>query len=331
MKKRLIILSAIFLFVLFLGYPTKARAQLRSNLKDPGITRKSWLYYPNQNCFFGDRLWTLHSLSANETPCDGQVMGQNWSYVNGRYEVTLSLDNTKNGSNICNSETRVYYGLQAFPNGYKDVLYFNSLTSVRVRVTLKNSTLTAACDDSNNSVCVQHACPNTNWGTHYPDLALIIGIPMYDETNHRNLWLEISPYWTKNARYGGPPQDPNFGQYLFWGESVTEELQRIMITHPLVNQPVVNPGQTVTYDIDVLPIIKSLRWGRTQAIDWSRVHLSDMYVGVETWGWSLTNFTVSDLDFLYDDNNVTIFDIHQLLSSFSNIFDYNKLVGNFGK
>ena len=48
-----------------------------------------------------------------------------------------------------------------------------------------------------------------------------------------------------------------------------------------------------------MKLIKGLKFGRSYAIDWNKVHLGDVYVGTESLGWTLTNFSVSDLDLTY--------------------------------
>jgi hypothetical protein len=196
---------------------------------------------------------------------------------------------------MCNSATRNYFGFQAtYPWGAKEIIKITDVEKLVVRVTIENSTITGACDDPAIPICEENRCPPDYAGREYPWLTLLIGVPLYDRTYQRQLWVEISPYWTPLADYTSSED-----AYLFYGANPNEQLERVTVEHPQLRLPKVPLGSRVDYYFDVLPLIKALPWGRGYDVDWNNVIFTTAYVGTEEWGWARSHIKVSNLDLLY--------------------------------
>jgi len=285
---------SFFFFVLFFFVLSSSifAGQLISNLKEPGPTRKAWIYHPDPSCKVGSPPynWEIHAGSIDGTPCTGGSTAVVWHRQGDKYVVQLVLDNTRN-SQLC-EEIKPFIAIQPRsvpPFGFKDILYLKDLSKLVVKATIRVGDCTSACDHLG---C--YMCPN--WGGQMlAFVAIDIGIPIWDDTYKRNLWLEIATYWTEKAQmYCDVPH------CLFWGEDESGELYRITVEHPLINQPIAYPGgPAVSYEIDLLPIIKSLPWGKKYKVDWNALTVNGLYVGPEVWGWAAADVYVSNIDFLY--------------------------------
>lgn len=211
------------------------------------------------------------------TPPDPNIVGYEILSDNG---IHIAFNNTNNPWKFECPSTFSFYGTNLrYPNGTKDVLYVKKLSELRLKATISIGPYSSACDN------IEYGCPNTNpmsW------TCAVIGIPMYDESTARNLWLEISPYWTTFARMSELPN------VLFHGESFIEELWRI-------TKGMITPGSApFTYDLDILSIINSLSWGVERNINWDYVHIGDgLYFGIEAWGQTLVDFYIDYIDLTY--------------------------------
>jgi hypothetical protein len=161
----------------------------------------------------------------------------------------------------------------------------------------QNQASTCTYSVTNSSTC--SSCPPDYEGHTDGWIALFIGVPMTDRTHSRVLWLELVIFSTPMADYH---QDP---QILFYGANPSEELYRILVSHPLVNKSSLYPGQKRFYEIDILPIIKGLSWTAVN-YDWDNTILADAYIGTEIWSDAKASFTVSDFDVLYEDKTTPI-------------------------
>lgn len=371
MSRKTYIFSTILFFLLF--YPCRANAALQSNLKDPGMTRADWQTRNTQNgtvmhagttdptCKSSDiQTWLLNSVDVTGSLCNSQPnnpMKATWTDIEGGKSVTLTLDNSKNASSLQCTSVRNFLGIGA-PFGYKRLYYYPQLTKLMVRANIKNDVFTSACTTGNCSpTCFSDPGRFNPQGHGWVNL--IIGLPMYDETHNRNLWIELVIYDTPgwyNIRTGAAynPQDPAFanGTY-FYGNSDTEEFYRIYVTQAYVNDHTwLDKGQEHLYNIDFLSIINSIKNsnGWKSNIDWQHVHFSDAYIGTELFGDSKAKFTVSRFDILFEeigstptaipgdidnDGHVTIADLNEVIlhmgeiSPVTNIFTYAKVVSHF--
>lgn len=210
-------------------------------------------------------------------PQDISVIGNTTLYDgDGTYIYLNNANNTLD----CTGTFSFYGSALQYPLATKKVLYINNLDSLHITATVQIGGTSGACDR------IIDGCPvisPMSW------TAALIGIPMYDEMSNRNLWLEISPYWTEYADFSINPS------WLYHGESPTEELYRIKVDAPMY------AGEVRTFNFDVLSIIKSLQWGQLNNINWSAVHIGDgLYFGIESWGSTFTDMYIRNIDFTYE-------------------------------
>lgn len=289
MKYNLIRISTIFLFT-FLLSAQSTKADLQTNHKDPGMTQIDWRYHQQPSCGNNPNgLWSLIGVEVDGTPCSGEVISIDWSSLSGGKKVaTLTIDN-QNNSKMCSS-ARNYFGIQAAPNGYKNTLKLSDLEKYVVRVKVANSYQTSVCESGSSCTL----CPPDYAGHTGGWVTLFIGMPMTDLTHSRVLWLELVIFGTSLSDYHQEPE------ILFHGVNPSEELYRILVSHPLVNKPSLAPGQERFYEVDMLPIIKGLSWEGTN-YDWNNIILADAYIGSEIWSDAKASFTVSNFDVLYEE------------------------------
>jgi hypothetical protein len=306
-------------------FPANIYAILVSNLKDPGMRQELWQTRRTVNgqaahngpmdigCQNSTNLtWLLNSADIGTRVCDSPLSSAitaTWSTTtSGGKSLTMTLDNHKNDSSLQCTSIRNYFGIGA-PFGYKRVLYLAQLSKLQVVAKVKNDSQTTAClTGSCAPSCFSDPARYNPNGHGWVNL--VIGLPMYDETHGRNLWVELvlfdTPGWyniTNGATYN--PQDANFvNNTYFYGNSASEEFYRIYITHAYVNDRTwLLPGQEHLYSIDFKSIVNTIRntGGWKSNIDWSRVHVTDAYVGTELFGDAKSRWTVSEFDVLYED------------------------------
>lgn len=314
----------MIVFLFFIGAPS-AHAALVSNLKDPGMLQEIWqtrrtvggsVAHPGlmdaacQNS--SNPIWLLNSVDIGTKVCDNAATSANtavWSTTaSGSKAVTMTLDNSKNTPSLQCTDIRNFFGVGA-PFGYNQVLYLDQLSQLQVKARVRNDAFTTACTSGNCSpTCFSDPARYNPAGHGWVNL--VIGLPMYDETNNRNLWVELvlydTPGWyntTNGAAYN--PLDPNFANNTrFYGISAAEEFYRIYVTHAYVNDRTwLPPGQEHLYTIDFRSIVNTIRdtGGWQSNIDWSKVHVADAYIGVELFGDAKARWTVSDFDVLYEE------------------------------
>jgi hypothetical protein len=210
-------------------------------------------------------------------PIDSSVIG-NTTLSDG--DGTYIYLNNANNTLDCTGTFSFYGANLQYPLATKEVLYINDIDSLRVTATIQIGNTSNACDT------ISSGCPVINpmsW------TAALIGVPMYDEISGRNLWLEISPYWTQYADFSSNPL------WLYHGESSAEELYRIKVSVPMY------PGEVRDFNIDTLSIIKNLQWGQLNNINWGSVHIGDgLYFGMESWGRTFTDMYIRNIDFTYE-------------------------------
>ncbi len=292
-------LTLILFTILLVG---SVCAELQTNFKDPGLTQEEWVYYQEPSCNNnpdgGNALWALIGVEVDGTPCSREVTSIDWENLpDNKKAATLVIDNTNNLLKC--SSMHNYFGIQAYPytGGYKDLLYFDQLEKFVVRVKIRNNELTFACDTPDCSICPYgEDFLGRNFGGW---AAIMIGIPLYDNVLGKNLWLEMVVYGTDLADCHDHPKLNLPEHFLLGGTNVNEEMWRLFVTHPLINKPLIAPGEEYYYEIDVLPVIKGIPFdGRSYT--WSKVHMGNAYIGTEIWGDARASWTVSDFDVLYE-------------------------------
>lgn len=260
---------------------------------DPGMTKKVWVFasdsqYHDYTDAGGDtsRYWDYTALNAG-TPADTSWWGQQWSLIPGsshQYKLKWVLNNVNNPDkwdpdlNFIGFQMSAYRGLNTIPViGTTGSLYYNANVYLYPETSANGAS---------------SGPPNVH-GVTQSSTAVILGFAFneaYQGGRNYPRFVEICPYVTP---YGDFNPDPNV---IFHGAGPDYEMYRIPITHPLVQQAMMGPGDTRTFKIDIAQVARGLTWSGIQP-DWTKASVGSVYFGYESYGDALTTADIWGFDF----------------------------------
>ncbi|WP_128660492.1 hypothetical protein [Paenibacillus sp. 598K] len=272
---------------------TMSEASPGSFAWDPGMSKKVWVYasdsqYHDYTDAGGDfsRYWDYTALNAG-TPADTSWWGQQWSPLptdSSKYKLKWVLNNVNNPDkwdpdlNFIGFQMSAYRGLNVIP-------VIGSTGSLYYKASVYLDAETSANDASSGP-------PNIH-GVPQSSTAVVLGFAFneaYEGGRNYPRFVEISPYVTT---YGDFNSDPNI---IFHGAGPDYEMYRIPVTHPLVQEAMMTPGDTRTFNIDIAQVARGLTWSGIQP-DWSKAAVGSVYFGYESYGDALTTAEIWDFDF----------------------------------
>lgn len=253
---------------------------------DPRMTKKCWVFasdpsYNNWTDANGDttHYWDYTGLNTGN-PSNTSWWGHDWNLIPGtnhQYKLTWCLNNVNNPQkwapdlSFIGFQMSAYHGLSSIP-----VIGNNNIYEECSMYLYPESSANGASQGPANC----HGVKNSS------TCAVISFVfnEAYNGGPNYPRFVEICPWYTP---YMDVDPDP---YVLFHGAGSGYEMYRITMNHPLINGPMMNPGDSQYFLLNIAAIARGLSWNTTYcpAPNWNKAAVGGAYFGFESYGDALT-------------------------------------------